>query len=946
MRLRRPLLASATMAALISVAGFSPLQAQPTPEALQATAVSSTEIALNWTPVGNPNVVGYVIYRADGTRIETVPASQNTYTDRGLQPWTVYSYYVTSSFGDKESAASNVASARTLDGSPPTAPGNLQGSAVGSARISLTWTAASDPESGIARYVVYRNGSAIAQTTSTGYTDEGLTPDTQYGYEVSAVNNANDEGSRAGPIQVRTLGEPPPDPPRNLSASAVSATAIDLSWSPPADPSGVAGYRVYRSGSLVASPTGTTYRDTGLTSYTQYQYYVTAVNAGGDESGPSNTVSQRTLDGSPPTAPGNLQGSAASSTRISLSWTAASDPQTGIDQYVIYRGGSEIGRTSTLSFIDDGLTPDTPYSYEVSAVNGQDIEGGKAGPIQVRTLADPTPGAPRNLSATAVSASVIDLSWNPPADASGVTGYRVYRNGSRIAAPTGTSYRDSGLASYTTYQYYVTAVGPGGDESEASNTVSVRTLDGSPPTAPGNLQGSAVSQSRISLSWTAASDPQTGIAGYVVYRDGSEIDRTSATGYEDGGLEADQVYSYQVAAVNGQGDEGSPAGPIQVRTPSNPPPDPPTGLDAVAVDDSTVDLTWDQHPDEADLDGYRVYRNGSLLTGTTTSQYRDEGLDPFTTYTYTVTAVSEDGDESAASDPASVTTPDFTPPTPPGSIVAAAVGGTRIDVSWSPAVDEQSGISGYRVFRDGSEVAVTEATAYQDGELTPGTTYEYRVSAINGAGVEGEPSGPASATTPDGTGPTVPTGLTATGVSTESISLSWNASTDAESGIAYYRVFRAGEEIATPTDTEYLDVGLQAGTAYEYRVSAVNGDGLESDLSDPATATTEEPEGPPPPTDLTATPDGPNRITVAWVAPAGGAASYNVYRDGSFVGSVTSTAFIDTGLQPGTTYGYTVASVDSEGVAGTKSAEVSATTPGEVDNVPPAPPTGLRVVNP
>jgi fibronectin type 3 domain-containing protein len=186
----------------------------------------------------------------------------------------------------------------------------------------------------------------------------------------------------------------------------------------------------------------------------------------------------------------------------------------------------------------------------------------------------------------------------------------------------------------------------------------------------------------------------------------------------------------------------------------------------------------------------------------------------------------------------------------------------------------------------------------------------------------------------------------ATTVSTQSISLTWNPSTDAESGIAYYRVFRDGSEIATPPGAGYLDTGLAAGTTHEYRVSAVNGDGLESELSDPASATTEEEVGPPPPTGLTATPDGPTRITVAWVAPEGGASSYDVYRDGSFIGSVTSTAFVDTNLEPGTTYRYSVASVDSEGVSGPLTAEVSATTPGEKDVVPPAPPTGLRVVTP
>jgi chitodextrinase len=401
----------------------------------------------------------------------------------------------------------------------------------------------------------------------------------------------------------------------------------------------------------------------------------------------------------------------------------------------------------------------------------------------------------------------------------------------------------------------VTSVDGDGDESAPSGAVTVRTLDDTPPTAPGNLAGTAVSQTQISLTWTAASDPQTGISEYVVFRDGSEIARTAGLSYEDGGLESDQLYKYEVSAVNGAGDEGSRAGPIEVRTLSAEAPDPPTGLSATAIDPNTVDLAWDVHPDHDDLDGYRVYRDGSFVTATSGTTYRDVGLTPFTTYVYTLTAVGEDGDESSPSQLASVTTPDFTPPTIPEDLIATAVGTERIDLTWSPSSDPESGIAGYVVFRDGGEISRTTTTSFQDGGLTPGTTYEYGVSAVNG-------------------------------------------------------------------------------------------DGLESDLSTAVSATTLDAEGPPAPTGLTATPFGPSQVGLTWVAPEGGASSYNVFRDGTFIGSVMATALVDTGLQPATTYRYAVASVDADGIQGARSGAVSATTPPSEDLVPPAPPTGLRVVNP
>jgi len=927
--------------------GAQDVQAVPGPSNLQATAVSSSRIDLKWSKVNTAQVVEYRLYYANGTPIARVPSSQTSYSDTGLQPWTEYRYYVTgANSSGNESGPSNVAAARTLDGSPPSAPGNLAGSAISESQIALSWSAASDPESGIDEYVVYRGASEVGRTSSRTYQDNGLTPDTQYSYQVSAVNGQGDEGSRAGPVQVRTQAEPPPEPPRNLSATPVSASAIDLSWTPPADDGNVASYRIYRNGSPVGTSTGTSYRDNGLASYTTYEYRVTSVDGDGNEGNPSNAASARTLDGTPPSAPGNLAGSAISQTQVSLTWGAAGDPQTGIAEYVVYRGGNEIGRTTSLAYQDNGLTADTQYSYQVSAVNGQGDEGSRAGPVQVRTPANPPPDPPRDLSASAVSASAIDLSWTPPANDGNVASYRIYRNGSPVGTATSTSYRDSGLASYTIYEYRVTSVNGEGDESAPSNAASARTLDGTPPTAPGNLAGSAVSQTQISLTWAAASDPQSGIAQYIVYRDGNEIARTATLAYEDGALESDQAYDYEVSAVNGQGDGGNRAGPIEVRTLSDQAPDPPTGLSASAVDESTVDLAWDTHPDDDDLDGYRVYRDGSFVAGTAGTTYRDTGLDPFTTYIYTVTALGEDGDESSPSQPATVATPDFSPPTVPQNVVATAVGTERIDVSWSESSDAESGIAGYRIFRDGAEIAVTGTAVFQDGELAPGTTYEYQVSAINGAELESDRSDPTSATTPDGSGPSVPTGLSATPVSAESIELSWAPSTDDESGIAYYRVFRDGVEIATPTGITYQDDGLLPATTYQYRVSAVNGEGLESDLSSPTSATTFEVEGPPPPSGLTATPVGPSQISLHWVAPDEGAASYTVFRDGSFIGAVMATTFVDTGLQPATMYRYSVASVDADGIQGARSGEVNATTPPTEDVVPPAPPTGLRLITP
>jgi uncharacterized repeat protein (TIGR02543 family) len=100
---------------------------------------------------------------------------------------------------------------------------------------------------------------------------------------------------------------------------------------------------------------------------------------------------------------------------------------------------------------------------------------------------------------------------------------------------------------------------------------------------------------------------------------------------------------------------------------------------------------------------------------------------------------------------------------------------------------------------------------------------------------------------PDTTDPSDPQNLTATTVSESQIYLSWDASTDPESGISYYKIYRdgAGTPIDTSVSTSYSDTGLDPNTDYTYEVSAVNGQGLESNKSNIASEATPADTTPP-----------------------------------------------------------------------------------------------------
>ncbi|UCC79143.1 MAG: T9SS type A sorting domain-containing protein [Candidatus Zixiibacteriota bacterium] len=93
---------------------------------------------------------------------------------------------------------------------------------------------------------------------------------------------------------VQIADNEPPTAPTNLNARAISSSQIDLSWTGSIDNIGVVGYYIHRDNVLIDSTADVAYSDIGLQPRTTYSYYVTAYDAAGNISDPSNTASART----------------------------------------------------------------------------------------------------------------------------------------------------------------------------------------------------------------------------------------------------------------------------------------------------------------------------------------------------------------------------------------------------------------------------------------------------------------------------------------------------------------------------------------------------------------------------------------------------------------------------------------------------------------------------
>jgi hypothetical protein len=170
--------------------------------------------------------------------------------------------------------------------------------------------------------------------------------------------------------------------------------------------------------------------------------------------------------------------------------------------------------------------------------------------------------------------------------------------------------------------------------------------------------------------------------------------------------------------------------------------------------------------------------------------------------------------------------------------------------------------------------------------------------------------------------PTVPSNVQATATSGTAVTVTWTASTGG-AGITY-RVFRDGDQTGSDTsNTTFSDTGLTPGTTYSYTVSAINTTGAsQQSVADVVTT----PNTPGTPTGLRGT-AGVEGVALRWNS-VGGATEYVIFRDGTEIDTSTTTTYIDTDVEPATTYRYAVASSNTSGDS-SKSAEVAVTTKGD-----------------
>ncbi|MGP3956815.1 glycosyl hydrolase family 18 protein [Nonomuraea sp. 3N208] len=187
------------------------------------------------------------------------------------------------------------------DTTAPSVPGNLRSTGVTSTSVALAWNASTDNVA-VTGYEVYRGSTLITTVTGTTYTDTGLTAATAYTYTVRARDAAGNRSAASSPVTATTTGgggdTSPPTVPGNFRSTGVTSSTVALAWNASTDNVAVTGYEVYRGSTLIATVTGTSHTDTGLSANTAYTYTVRARDAAGNRSAASSPVTATTTGGS------------------------------------------------------------------------------------------------------------------------------------------------------------------------------------------------------------------------------------------------------------------------------------------------------------------------------------------------------------------------------------------------------------------------------------------------------------------------------------------------------------------------------------------------------------------------------------------------------------------------------------------------------------------------
>ena len=718
-------------------------------------ALGPQSISVRWQPplYQNGRILKYIILRtvvSDNSTINgtTVDATVFEYIDNGLAAYTTYAYsiVVINSVGNMTSSWTSVT---TLIAAPMglTAPAIVQ---IYAREVLLTWLPPQQANGPVLTYSINYHSvpsgqiplnSVTVSGNATAAYISGLSAYTMYQFSLVADNGAGMVSS--GWSTVTTAQTAPANIAPFLVEQVSSGNAVILTWNVPLQPNGIiSNYRVYGDASWKAMYEGIvrTFEYTGLQPYSAYKVQLEACTPAGCARGNVQTVWSAEIMPNGLTQPSITF---ISATLVVIQWTPPLNANGKILNYNVYRKqligyssnlpivvySTNDTSTSTFSYYDNTVRPNSYYLYQVEVINSK---GNALSPwINATTFqAAPDNVLSPNVTYIVQQADRLLITWSDPLQPNGIiVGYNLYRNGTLLSSlsPSSYKYTDSNLLAFTYYSYSLsacTAVGCTDSQPTLIQTLSA------PPQYMDAPSVTTAGATELFVTWTRPNQTNGIITNYNLIMDNSTIYTGLTLSFVVSALQPYRPYSFQVSCCTVGGCTVS--SPVTGQTSEAPPTNmlPPV---LYVLSSTSIEITW-RPPLNANgiITMYQVSRNGSVIEASLLLQFIDYGLLPAVSYYYTITAFNSKGNVQ------SVAVIAATYPSAPVGLAKpqlVAVNSSAILAVWKTPVSSNGVIVNYTLFKDSLlPVYVGLDFSFTLTNLDPWTIYQFRVQACTSRG--------------------------------------------------------------------------------------------------------------------------------------------------------------------------------------------------------------------
>uniref|UniRef100_A0ABI7X9C1 Protein tyrosine phosphatase receptor type Q n=1 Tax=Felis catus TaxID=9685 RepID=A0ABI7X9C1_FELCA len=845
--------------------------------------------------------------------ITDVSAEQLSYVIRRLVPFTEHMISV-SAFTIMGEGPPTVLNVRTHE-QVPSSIQIINYKNISSSSILLYWDPPEYPNGKITHYTIYAmeldtNRAFQMTTTENSFLITGLKKYTKYKMRVAASTHVGESSlSEENDIFVRTPEDEPESSPQDVKVIDVTASEINLKWSPPEKPNGIiVAYEVlYKNrDTLFMKNTSTTniiLKD--LKPYTLYNISVRSYTRFGHGNQLSSFLSVRTSETVPDSAPENVTYKNISSGEIELSFLPPSSPNGIIQKYTIYirrSSGTEERAINTTSLTQSikGLKKYTQYKIEVSASTLRG-EGVRSAPISILTEEDAPDSPPQGFSVKQLSGVTVKLSWQPPLEPNGIIlYYTVYvwdRSSLKTINVTETSLEFSDLDYNVEYSAYVTASTRFGDGKMRSSIINFRTPEGAPSDPPKDVRYANLSSSSIMLFWMPPSKPNGIIQYYsVYYRNTSgtfvqnftlhevtnDFDNMTVSAVIDK-LAIFSYYTFWVTASTSVGNGNKSSDIAQVYTDQDIPEGFVGNLTYESISSTAINVSWSppSHPNGlvfyyVSLSLQQTPRHVRPLLVTYERSIYFDNLEKYTDYILKITPSTEKGFSDTYTAQLHIKTEEDVPETSPIINTFKNLSSTSVLLSWDPPVKPNGAIISYDLTLQGPNENYSFITSDNYlilEELSPFTLYSFFAAArtIKGLG----PSSTLFFYTDESVPLAPPQNLTLINYTSDLVWLKWSPSPVPGGIVKIYSLKIHEHETDTifyknisGVQTEAQLVGLEPVSTYSISISAFTKVGNGNQYSNVVKFTTQEsaPDGPPENVYVVAT--SPFSINISWSEPA------------------------------------------------------------------------------